>query len=160
MIRPRRGRGNLICLFMRLNCFGVGVAPGHHRRPLGEARTRLPERHIMLFGQLAELAGRGLRKFRVGREGDVLGLHRGVHRDPGQIALAQGTGVVGNPQAFLQQNLQLVADAFSPVAHAGTLVRQVMPEKFLAGEVPETGVVHPAGPDLLVGEGRFASECA
>ncbi len=111
----------------------------------------------MLFGQLAELAGRGLQKFRVGREGDVLGLHRGVHRgvhrDPGQIALAQGTGVVGNPQAFLQQNLQLVADAFSPVAHAGTLVRQVMLEKFLTGEVPETGVVHPAVPDLLVGEG-------
>ena len=48
----------------------------------------------MPLGQLAELLDRALQELGVGREGDVLGLHRGVHRDPGQIALAKRPGVV------------------------------------------------------------------
>ena len=58
---------------------------------------------------------------------------------------------MGNPQAFVQKNVQAVADALAPMAHAGALVRQFVLEKFLAGEVLEIGVVHPALPDLFVG---------
>ena len=55
---------------------GVSVAPGHHRRPSGEASIGLAKRHIMRLGQLAQLADRHLEEPGVGREGDVLGLHR------------------------------------------------------------------------------------
>ncbi len=46
----------------------------------------------MLLGQFAELLDRSLQEFGIGREDDVLGLHRGVHCDPGRIALIQGAG--------------------------------------------------------------------
>ena len=105
----------------------------------------------MFPGQFAKLAARPLEELGIGREGDVLRLYRGIDGDAGQVALLQGAGVVGNPQAFLQKNVQAVADALAPMAHAGALVRQFVLEKFLAGEVLEIGVVHPALPDLFVG---------
>ena len=46
----------------------------------------------MLLGQYAELLDRNLQEFGIGREDDVLGLHRGVHCDSGRIALIQGAG--------------------------------------------------------------------
>ncbi len=42
-----------------------------------------------LLGQYAELLDRNLQEFGIGRKDDVLGLHRGVHCDPGRIALIQ-----------------------------------------------------------------------
>lgn len=92
-------------------------------------------RHTARPGQLAQLADRRLQQLGVGREGDVLRLHRGVHRDPAQIAFLQGAGVKGQAQGLLQQNVQLAADALAPMAHAGALVRQFVPEELLAGEV-------------------------
>ena len=44
------------------------------------------------------------------------------------------------------QNVQPIADAPSPVAHAGALVGQCVLEELLAGEVLEIGVPHPALP--------------
>ena len=49
----------------------------------------MPERHIMLTCQFTQLANRRLQQLGVSREGDVLGLHGGVHGDPGQIAVAK-----------------------------------------------------------------------
>ncbi len=106
----------------------------------------------MLPGQFAQLADRGLQELGVGREGNVLGLHRGVHRDAGQIALLQGAGVVGDAQTFGQQDVQPVADALAPMTHAGALVGQNVLEKLLPGEVLEIGILHPTVPDLLVRE--------
>jgi len=80
------------------------------------------------------------------------GCPRGVDGDAGQIALPQGTAIVSDAQALLQKNVQAIADALAPMAHAGALVRQVVLEKLRAGEVLEIGVMHPALPDLLIGE--------
>ncbi len=116
----------------------------------------------MLLGQFAELADRGLQELGVGREGNVLGLHRGVHRDAGQVALLQGAGVVGDAQAFGQENVQPIADAFAPMTHAGALMGQLVLEKLFASEVLEIGILHPTVPDLLVREvvGVFQHEHA
>lgn len=105
----------------------------------------------MFPGRFAKLADRPLKELGIGREGDVLRLYRGIDGDAGQIALLQGAGVVGNPQAFVQKNIQAVVDALSPMAPVGAPMRQFVLEKFLAGEVLEIGVVHPALPDLFVG---------
>ena len=105
----------------------------------------------MFPGRFAKLADRPLKELGIGREGDVLRLYRGIDGDAGQVALLQGAGIVGNLQAFLQKNVQAVADALAPIAHARALVRQFVLEEFLAGEVLEIGVVHPALPDLFVG---------
>ena len=93
-----------------------------------------------------------LRSLGVGRESDVLGLHRGVDGDAGQIVRFQGTAVVSDAQAFGQKNVQPLADALAPMAHAGTFMGQRVLEELLAGKVLEIGVVHPTVPDLLVGE--------
>ena len=72
----------------------------------------------MLFRQLAQLADRRLQQPGIAREGDVLGLHRGIDADPGQVALVQRSGVMGDAQAFGQQNAQAIADPLAPMAHA------------------------------------------
>ena len=59
---------------------------------------------------------------------------------------------MGDAQAFLQQKVQAIADALAPMAHAGALIGQCVLEELLAGEALEIGGVHPAAPDLLVGE--------
>lgn len=84
-----------------LELLGVRVAPGHQRRPLSDARIGLAQRYALRLGQLAELVDRGLQQFGVGREGDVLGLHRGVRRYPGKITLLQRAGAVRNTQGLL-----------------------------------------------------------
>jgi hypothetical protein len=62
----------------------------------------------MLLGQFAELLDPNLQEFGIGREDDVLGLHRGVHCDPGRIALIQGADGCTCP------SIQIVA---KPSAH-------------------------------------------
>ena len=57
---------------------GVGIASRHHRRLLGDAQIGLPQSHRMTTGQAIEPLDRCMQELGVGREGDVLGLHRGV----------------------------------------------------------------------------------
>ena len=95
---------------------------------------------------------RRLQELGVGREGDVLRLHRGVHRDPRQVALLQGAGIVSEAQGLLQQNVQVIADTFAPMAQTRTLVLELVLEERLAGEVLEIGIMYPALPHLLVRE--------
>jgi hypothetical protein len=61
---------------------GVGVAPRHHRRAFGDAEVGLSQPHPVLVGEAVEALDCGVQQLGVGREGDVLGLHRGVDRDP------------------------------------------------------------------------------
>jgi hypothetical protein len=69
--------------------FGVGVAPRHHRRAFGDAEVGLPQPHPVLVGQAVEAPDRGVQQLGVGREGDVLRLHRGVDRDPLKVLAPQ-----------------------------------------------------------------------
>src|SRR5262245_157089 len=57
-----------------------------------------------------------------------------------------------HPQAFCQQQLQLVAQPLAPMAQVRALVRKLVPEKLLSGEVLEIRVMHPALADTLVGQ--------
>jgi hypothetical protein len=49
---------------------------------LGDTEVGLPQCHPVLGGQAVETPDRGVQQLGVGRERDVLGLHRGVDRDP------------------------------------------------------------------------------
>src|ERR1700675_4633364 len=67
---------------MAVELLGVGVAPRHHRRALGDPEVGLPQPYPMLVGQAVEAFDRRMQQLGVGWEGDVLRLHRGVDRDP------------------------------------------------------------------------------
>ncbi len=105
---------------------------------------------MVTTGQAIEALDRRMQELGVGREGDVLGLHRGVDRDPCQVLGAQRTVCVGYPQALGQQQVQLVAETLPPVAEVGALVRECVLEERLAGEVLEVWIVDPALTDALV----------
>ena len=64
---------------------GMGVAPRHQGRALGDADVGLPQPHPMLLGHAVEPIDRSMQQLGVGREADVLGLHRGIDRDPRQV---------------------------------------------------------------------------
>ena len=57
-----------------------------------------------------------------------------------------------DPQAFGQQQLQLVTQPLAPVAQIRAFVRELVLEKLLPGEVLEIRVMHPALADTLVGQ--------
>src|ERR1700694_1015827 len=59
---------------MAVELFGVGIAPGHHRRAFGDAQIGLAQPHPMLLGHAVEPLDRRMQQLGVGREGDVLGL--------------------------------------------------------------------------------------
>jgi hypothetical protein len=80
----------------------------------------------------------------VGREGDVLGLHRCVDRDPLKVLAPQCPARVGHPQALRQQQLPFVAEQLPPMAQIRALERELMLKKLLAGEVLEIGAIDPS----------------
>jgi hypothetical protein len=89
-----------------IELLGVGIAASHHRCSLGDAEVGLPQLHAMTAGQAIEPLYRGMQQLGVGREGDVLGLHRGVDRDPRQVLGAQRAALVCHPQALGQQQVE------------------------------------------------------
>jgi hypothetical protein len=60
----------------------------------------------MRTSQAIEALDRRVQQLGVGREGDVLGLHRGVDRDPRQVLGPQRATLMGHPQALSQQQVQ------------------------------------------------------
>jgi hypothetical protein len=130
---------------------GVGITPRHHRRLLGDADVGLPQSHAVSAGQSIEPLDRGVEKLGVGREGDVLGLHRGVDRDPRQVAGLQRAAGVCHPQALGQKQFQFVAEPLPPVAQVGALVREGMLEELFPGEVLEIRIIDPAFAHAFVG---------
>jgi len=137
---------------MPLELLGVGVAPRHHRRGLGNAKIGLPQLDPVLPRQAVEPLDRRVQQLGIGREADGLRLHGGIDRDPLEVLAAQRAGLVRHPQAFGQQQLQLVAKPLAPVAQVRALVRERVPKKLFAGEVLEIRVVDPALADPLIGQ--------
>jgi hypothetical protein len=118
-----------------IELLGVGIAPRHHRRPLGDPRIGLPQPQPVLLGQAVEPLDRRVQQLGIGREGDVLGLHRGVDRDPRQVPGPQRAAGVRHPQALGQKQLKLVAEALPPVAQVRALVWELVLEELFAGKV-------------------------
>ena len=87
---------------------GMGVAARHQGGPLGDSQVRLPQLHAVPVGQVVEPLDCSVRQLGVGREGDVLELHRGIDGDAGQVASSQGAAVMRHPQRLGQQQLELV----------------------------------------------------
>ena len=137
---------------MALELFGVGIAPGHHGGALGDTQIGLPQPHAVRVGQAIEPLDCRVQQLGVGRERDGLGLHRGVHRDAGQVLGPQRASRMRDPQALGEQQLQLVAEPPAPMAQVGALVREAVLEELLAGEVLKIGVVDPALTHLLIGQ--------
>ena len=131
---------------------GMGVAPRHHRRALGDAQIGLPQPHAVLAGQAVEPLDRRMQQLGVGRERDGLGLHRGVDRDPLEVPGPQRAALMRHPQALGQQQLQLVAEPLAPMAQVRALVRELVLEELLAGEVLEIRVIDPALAHAFVGQ--------
>jgi hypothetical protein len=59
---------------------------------------------------------------------------------------------VSNPQAFGQQQLELVTKPFAPVAQVRALVRKLVLEELFPGEVLIIRVMDPALADTFVGQ--------
>ena len=82
----------------------------------------------MLAGQAVEALNRGVQQFGVGREADVLRLHRGIDRDPLEVLAPQRAALVRHPQALGQYQFQFVAEPLPPMAQVGALMRKLMLE--------------------------------
>ncbi len=129
---------------MTLELLGVGIAPRHHRGAFGDAQIRLAQLQPAFVGQPIESLDRRRQQLGVCRERDCLGLDRGAHRDPFDVAGAQCAGRMRYPQALSQQELELATEPLPPMAEVGALVRKFVLEKLLAGEVLEIRVIDPA----------------
>ena len=88
--------------FVALELLGMSVASRHHRRALGDAYVGLAQRHTVLLREAVEAFDRRMQQLGVGWEGDVLGLHRGVDRDPLKVAGPQRAAGMRHPQALGQ----------------------------------------------------------
>ena len=77
---------------MPLELLGMGVAPRHHRCGLGDPTIGLPQPHPVPGRQAVQPPDRRMQELGVGRETDRLRLHRGVDRDPLEVAGAQCAG--------------------------------------------------------------------
>ena len=87
---------------MAIELLGTGIAPSHHRRPPGNRDVGLPQPHAVLVGQPVESLDRRMQQLGAGREGNVLGLHRGVAWDPRQVLASRRPGGMRHPQALGQ----------------------------------------------------------
>jgi hypothetical protein len=101
--------------------------------PRGESAYRSDTEPL---GELDQLLAGSVHQLGIGREGDVLGLHRGIDNDAGEVCGLHCTGAGRNCQAFLQQRPQpFLAHPLAPGADRGALKRQLMLEKLLIAEV-------------------------
>ena len=96
---------------MTLELLGVGVAPRHHRRPLGDARIGLAPSNAVFAGEPPEPPDRRVQELGIGRERDRLRLHGRVHRDAPEVVGAQRARLMRHPQTFGEQQVELVAKA-------------------------------------------------
>jgi hypothetical protein len=111
---------------------GMGIALVLDERELADPRVRLAQFHAQPLGELHQLLTGSVHQLGVGRERDVLRLHRGA----GEIGGLNGAASGRDRQALLQQRLQpFLAHAIAPVGHRGAIERQPVLEKLLAAEI-------------------------
>ena len=131
----------------------MGVALVLDERELADPRIGLAQLDAELFGQRHQLLARPVDELGVGREGDVLRLHRGVDDGAGEIGRLDRSAPGRRRQALLQQRLQpLGAHAIAPMGHRGAIERQPVLEELLAAEVLVIRVFEPQLAHDLVAE--------
>ena len=138
---------------MAFELLGVRVAPGHQCGPLGDPDIGLTQRHPVFLGLAAKQTDRLVHQPGIGRDGNVLGLHRNVHCHPLQILRRQRASLVRHREALLQQGRQLLlAKALAPAGQRRALEWQLMLETLLTAEVLVIGVFQPARAQHLIGQ--------
>src|SRR5215475_1674926 len=75
-----------------------------------------------------------------------------IDRDPRQILRPQRPALVRHPQALGQEKFQLAAKALAPMAQVRALVRKLVLEELLSGEVLEVWIIDPAFAHAFVGQ--------
>jgi hypothetical protein len=73
---------------MPAELFGMGVAARHHRGGLGHTRIGLPQPDGVPSRQAVEPLDSRMKQLGIGRKGDGLRLHRGVHGDALEVLAA------------------------------------------------------------------------
>ena len=137
---------------MAVELLGVGVAPRHHRRPFGDAQIGLPQPHAMLHGQAVQALDRRVQQLGIGREGDGLGLHRGVDRDPRQVLGPQRTASCATRRLSASSSSSLSPRRFLQWLRSERSCGKRVLEELLPGEELEIGVMHPALAHAFVGQ--------
>src|SRR5262249_44875942 len=144
MSLPRRGRKKRSCRRGGVECFAWGKSPALMGGGFGRRPQHLPRRPPPLPARPGCPPVPPCPKLRIGWEGDVLGLHGGIDRDPRQIPRPQRPTLVRHPQALGQEKFQLAAEALAPMAQVRALVRKLVLEELLSGEVLEVWIIDPA----------------
>ena len=148
---PQAGAQEAELAVVALELFGVGVAPGHQCGTLGDPNIGLTQRHSVLLSLAAKHDDRLVQQPRVRWKGDVLGLHRGVHRDTLQVLRPERAGLVCHRQALLDERQKLLlAQALTPARQRRALEGQPVLEALLAAEELVVGVLKPARAQRLV----------
>ena len=111
---------------------GVSIAPGHHRRVPGDPDVGLPKPHAVLVGQAVDALDGGVHQLGIGREADVLGLHRGVDRDPLEVSGCavprwHAPPASSRPTATPVCRRAAYANGSGRSAHAGTRAGKTLP---------------------------------
>ena len=128
-----------------LELMGMDVTLMLDQRMLADPRIGLAQQDASSPGQPHQPFARPLHEPGVGREHDVLGLHRGIDDDPREIRRLGGSGAVRDAQALLDQRHQpLSAHALAPAGQRRAVERRLVLEKLLAAEMLEIGVLDPA----------------
>ena len=96
---------------------------------LATPQIALAQRHALALGQRHQLLDRPVHQPGVGRMGDRLGLHRGVHGHALQILGLERAGLVRHRQALLEQRRELLlAQALAPAGQRGAVEGQLVAE--------------------------------
>jgi hypothetical protein len=126
--RPRRVQ-ELEHLAGTLELMGMGVTLDHDGGPLGDPQIALAQLDPMALGELDQLLQRPVHEPCIGRVGDRLGLHGGVHRHPLQVLGLQRAGLVADRQALLDQGRELIlTQALAPAGQRRAVERQLATE--------------------------------
>jgi hypothetical protein len=81
-----------------LELVGMGIAPDHDRRPLGDLQIALPQRHSARLGECDDLDDRFVGQPGTGQMGDRLGLDGRIDHHTPKVIGRQHSGRVRNPQ--------------------------------------------------------------
>jgi hypothetical protein len=129
------------------------VAPHHDGGALGQAQIALASLTPSRLAKATSFSDRAVDEPCVGRMGDRLLLHVGVHHDPFEIFGLDRLRPVRNRKVFLQQRRNLLfTQPLAPARQGRAIERRLVPEHHFPAEVLEIRVLHPARAQHLVGE--------
>ena len=110
----------------------MGVALVSDQRMLAHPRVGLAQFDAGFPGQPHQPLARLMHQLGVGRKGDRLGLHGGVHNDLGEVGGLGRAGARRHGQALLDQRHELLLPhPLAPVRQRRAVERQRVPEELL-----------------------------